>query len=571
MAAIVAPKLHLQAKRISGQTYYYAVRMARVGGRPRKVEQVYLGKVADLVAARHQQTEPKSVRTRRFGAVAALWALSESLGLRAEIDRQCANRQGPGASLGTYLVLAAINRVVEPRSKNRFAEWYASTSLARIVPLPPAAITSQAFWTAMDRFPLAAGMEILTRLTKPLLQACGDTELVAFDCTNFFTFIASTNGRSTLARRGHNKAKRHDLRQVGLALAASSPHHLPLFYHLYSGEQPDVKVFKAILPELHKTLVRLELGQATLVYDKGNLSKANQQLVDESGLHYVTAVPPHLFPDLLAIPLSRFTAATSPKLGGFLLQREERRLWSRDRVLVQSYSPELAAGQLGGVQQHLAKAKARLAELQASLRRRRQPKAKGRKPTRAGIEIVVAQILEAQHLRQLITVAIHEVGEGFELEYRMNDEAFEHLRQHLFGRRIWVSDRQDGSAEQIVEMAHQQNEAEACFRQLHGDEPVAWSPMWHWTDQKVAVHGFYMILALLLLQQLMQRARQAGDDRGSIAVLDELNRVDECLLVYPAAGQGKGRPRLVTKLSECSPQQQQLLEATNALAFAPTS
>jgi len=153
----------------------------------------------------------------------------------------------------------------------------------------------------------------------------------------------------------------------------------------------------------------------------------------------------------------------------------------------------------------------------------------------------------------------------------VNESFLVHLQEHLFGRRIWVSDRRDWSAEQIVEVAHQQNDVEACFRSLHGDEPVAWSPMWHWTDQKVAVHGFYMILALLLLQQLVQRARKAGDGRASNALLQDLNRVDECLLVYPATGQGKGRPRLVTKLSECSPQQQQLLEATGALAFAPTA
>ncbi len=53
----------------------------------------------------------------------------------------------------------------------------------------------------------------------------------------------------------------------------------------------------------------------------------------------------------------------TPKLAGFLLRREERRLWGRERVLVQSYSPELAAGQLAGVNQHLAKARRLLDEL----------------------------------------------------------------------------------------------------------------------------------------------------------------------------------------------------------------
>jgi hypothetical protein len=35
-------------------------------------------------------------------------------------------------SVGTYLGLAALNRVCEPRSKRAFAGWWAGTALGRI-------------------------------------------------------------------------------------------------------------------------------------------------------------------------------------------------------------------------------------------------------------------------------------------------------------------------------------------------------------------------------------------------------------------------------------------------------
>jgi len=44
-----------------------------------------------------------------------------------------------------------------------------------------------------------------------------DARILLYDTTNFFTFLATTNHRSDLVRRGHSKQKRHDLRQVGLA------------------------------------------------------------------------------------------------------------------------------------------------------------------------------------------------------------------------------------------------------------------------------------------------------------------------------------------------------------------
>ena len=562
--------MHIEEKLVNGQRYLYAVRSGRVNGKPRRLEQIYLGKLEDLVAARRGGLQPKSVRSRRFGAVAALWALSEELGLRALIDTESGGARGPGASVGTYLVLAAINRVIDVRSKNGFAEWYRTTSLERLAGVAPELLSSQAFWTAMDRFPAAAGNRILSRLLPRLLVEAGSSEVVSFDCSNFFTFIASGNQRSQLARRGHSKAKRHDLRQVGLALAVSASGQLPLFYHLYAGDQPDSKTFGSVWPELLEALRGQGLGQATLVYDKGNLSKANQNLVDEAGVSYVTSFAPHLFPELLAVPLDKFQAAPGQALEGYLWQREERQLWGRSRVLVQSWSPELAAGQEAGLRQHLAKAERRLQALQESLERRQQPGRGGRKPSPEVIEKVVAAALSAQHLRRLVKVEIKQQGDLFKFSYEVDQVHLEHLQNHLFGRRIWVSDRGDWSSEQILAAAHQQNDAEACFRDLHGELPAAWSPMWHWTDQKVSVHAFYMLLALLLARLLRLRARRAGDQRETAALIRDLASVDESWLAYPAGGAtGQGRPRVVHQLNECSPQQHRLLQATGALAFAP--
>ncbi|MHB8332664.1 MAG: IS1634 family transposase, partial [Candidatus Dormibacteria bacterium] len=67
---------------------------------------------------------PTTVRTRHFGAVAALWQLAGDLDLVATTDRHCPQPGSHTPSVGTYLVLAAINRVVSPRSKRGFAEWY---------------------------------------------------------------------------------------------------------------------------------------------------------------------------------------------------------------------------------------------------------------------------------------------------------------------------------------------------------------------------------------------------------------------------------------------------------------
>jgi len=53
-------------------------------------------------------------------------------------------------------------------------------------------------------------------------------QALAYDTTNFYTHIASTNLRPKLPQRGKNKQGRHDLRQMGLALVVDQVTRLPL-------------------------------------------------------------------------------------------------------------------------------------------------------------------------------------------------------------------------------------------------------------------------------------------------------------------------------------------------------
>jgi transposase len=556
----------LITKNISGHKYYYAVRSARVDGKPRNVDQVYLGKVDDLIALKQDALCPASVRTRRFGAVAALWQLASQLDLPATIDRHCPQRDRE-LSVGTYLTLAAINRIVAPRSKRGFAEWYRHTALHRLTGVKPEALSSQRFWDAMDQVPEQAPSAVIGEVAKRVLaQLEVEDQVVAFDCTNFFTWIDTGNHRSQLARRGHNKAHRHDLRQVGLALATTVQSQLPLFHHVYAGNQPDVTVFREVWPHLERRMRELGLGHATAVYDAGNVSKATQQAVDESGAGYVTSVPPSQYPDLLAEPLDSFTEATKPRLEGVRYQRSVRQILGRERVVVQTYSPTLAAGQLAGVQQHLTKALTRLGELQATLQAGRR-----RKPTDpATLQQDLDSILSAQHLRRLVRTQLSSDDQGrTQLQFEVDLDHLDHLVGHLFGRRLWLTNQVDWDSQAVILAARSQSEAEDAFRQLHAERAVAWSPMWHWTDQKVQVHGLYCVLGLLLVRLLQQRAREVGDHREPQALIADLDEVSECILIYPPAGGAQGRPRSVSTLEERTDSQQRLLVVTNALALGP--
>src|SRR6202022_2482417 len=135
-----------------------------------------------------------------------------------------------------------------------------------------------------------------------------DAEALVYDATNFHTYIASTNDKAPIAQRGHAKNKRFDLRLVGLALACSTDHRIPLGHIATAGNAPDPKVFAAALPRLVARLeaVGVDPASVTVVFDKGNNSGANLAAVDVAAIGFVGSLVPTQHRDLLAVPDEEF-------------------------------------------------------------------------------------------------------------------------------------------------------------------------------------------------------------------------------------------------------------------------
>ena len=106
-------------KRRGKQTYYYLVESARVQGKPRIVSQQYLGS-ADEVMAKLSATasgQPNRSAHKRFGDLAAVWAMLVRLDVAGIVDEMAPRRADAAASVGTYLALACANRIIAPCSK----------------------------------------------------------------------------------------------------------------------------------------------------------------------------------------------------------------------------------------------------------------------------------------------------------------------------------------------------------------------------------------------------------------------------------------------------------------------
>ena len=238
-------------KKRGGATYYYLVESARVQGRPRIVSQEYLGTAEELAAAMRGGGLglPDRVQHRDFGAVAAAWGLLEDLGVAGIIDEVAGTRPaGQPLSTGTYLVLAALSRLVAPCSKLAFADWWRTTAAPRFARIPATLCDHRRFWDAMHAVTADHLAEVSRRVALRAVEVFGlDCSSVALDMTNFATFIATGNGKAPVAQRGKAKQKRSDLRLVGLGLVVTRDGGIPLTWHAYPGDRPDVTQFSASL------------------------------------------------------------------------------------------------------------------------------------------------------------------------------------------------------------------------------------------------------------------------------------------------------------------------------------
>jgi len=543
---------------VRGRAYWRIVESRRVNGKPRPVPLLYLG-TADALLDRLLKAPSGRLQIRSFrhGDVAALTAAAQRLGIVSLIDRHVPRQTHRSPSVGTTLLLAAINRAVRPRSKRGWAGWAAQTSLPHLFPgLKPSTLTSQYFWDQMNAVSLEALTAIENGLTASVVGELGiKLDTLFYDTTNFFTYIASTNTRPKLPQRGHSKQKRADLRLFGLALLVSREGQIPLLSQVYEGNQADAKLFPDSLSRIRQRLaaLALELEDLTVVYDKGNLSKANQALVDEAPFGYVASLTPAHHRELLAIESCRYTPLSGGPLEGVRVHRLRRAIWGAERTVVLLISEQLRAGQRRGLEQHLSR---RLKALAAWKHQLAKPRSGPRSEESARRRI--AELRSGQHIGEVLRVEFDPRREGAErLRYGVDEAARERLETEVFGKRILVTNRAEWSSEEIVLAYRGQHQVEAVFRQAKDEEHLAIRPQFHWTDHKIQVHTFLCLLALLLARVLEREARKRGRTEGLSGLLDLLATVRLAMVIRPSGNKG-GRPRSAWQLEAGNPEAREL-------------
>jgi transposase len=362
------------------------------------------------------------------------------------------------------------------------------------------------------------------------------------------------------------------LRLIGLGLVVSVDGGVPLVSHAYPGNLPDVTQFPLMVGELASRFQSLVAGQPgagpaplTLVFDAGQNSEDNYAIfAGENPLfHFVGSLPPSDHPDLLAVPTKDYRPLEA--FPGLSAYETRKVVYGVERRIVLTHSERLHAGQSAGFDQTLGKARRQLQAVSARLARGRCRKPKDK------VEAEIEAILRPRWVSRVISTTLSgSQPSELRLTYRSNPRARAVLEGEIFGKRILFSDKgpELASSERIVSDYRSQEAAEGDFRQMKDRSVVSFSPMHHFTEQKIRVHVACCVLALMAARLMVREAGRAGISLSVRALLDSLGGIEETVLLYQGE---RGRPKARRMLTEMDETERQLFELFGLGAYAPTT
>ena len=557
--------MHVFERDVNGRRYRIAAQSVWDPVRGRSVaRQTVIGPataapVADLGATR-------TLGTRAVGDVGALIWVAEQLDLITHIDRACGELGVKGgASVGEFAVAVAIQRACSPGPKRDLAKFL-DGSVPRLSCLPSSAFSGQAYHRVAQQVSdeqLEHAQIAIAKAAVARFELSAD--VLAFDTTNFDTHIATVTP-GELARRGHAKSKRRDLRVVGLGVLVSETGHVPLLYRTYSGNSSDQAVLAGCLDGLRALHESLDEGegrqraQRTLVRDGGSWSPQLELDLDVAGYYSLISLPlGHAAAEQALLMAAKRGAMKwlTGRLSEVRAARVRAKVGDLDRTLVVVESQELLEGQKRGIAVALRKAKTELSKLDRLVQAKRI--------SRSSLEQRIKKTLAREHLSHFVVTEIGGNDKKPTLSWHVDAALRRQLEKTRLGRRVLCTDQHLWSIGRIVHAFRGQWNVEELFRRSKKGGVVPWGPSHQWADGSLRLHTFATVLGLMLVS-LAKIA--LGPDASALAMMGELADIRATLV--RTTTRGPGRRATVMLAPELTTQQRRAVKVFELDRWMPT-
>lgn len=532
---------HFHVKTKKGRPYLYVREIARVAGKPKVISQIYIGspeRTTQLVQS--PKKESLDLKVEELGALWIAHQMDKDFDLvRIVNDIVPRDAKEVGPSIGEYFLYAVLNRMIEAKSKHKLARWYHTTAIQQIRPVEIDELNSQRYWEKWDRVSEEQLKQISHAFfSKVWASVSTKADCLLFDTTNYYTFMSS-HTKSELSKRGHNKASRHHLRQIGLGLLVDRHTRLPLHYHVYPGNIHDSRVFESIMNDMFRVVCQLnpDHGEFTAIIDKGMNADGNFSWIDrQEKIHFITTYSPYFAESLSKVPLDNFTPVDTHKNRRLIAEekkndclrayRTKGDCWGKERTVVVTFNPITSRKKnytltalLGRLRQELLvmRTKVRNGEPQW-----RDPEVINARYIRLCHRLHISSNLYVLHFNRINNKLIMTFNKD---NYRI------HQKRISLGRNIIVTDQHEWTTDELVQANIDRWQIEERFKLSKDEDLVGTRPVRHWTDSKIRCHFFTCVVAITYMRLLELKLQKAGIQRTVTDVMDEMKHFHSVLSV----------------------------------------
>ena len=448
--------------------------------------------------------------SNRAGDVRLLWEIARDLDFIKIIDRICCqNPSIEGPSPGKFLTVWAINRVIDPESCTQLERWVKTTDLPLLTGIEPEAFTKDAFLSSLDficRYDsgIKRNLDYTPIIEDTLYQKWrnahplppGKKETIAYDITSILFFGVTC----PLALFG-DKAKKTQQMQVNLALIVSKYDKYAINHFVYQGNRQSSSTIKNLIARL----ADMAIDKGTIIWDRGNVSKAHVNSIESAGWKLICGVPKtsNEAKNIIKntnVPIEPDTFVHKSKSDHLYAVKTKGKLFGKERFVTVYVNQERRSRKINNLNLALAEIGEKLDELSEM----------GKDWSEAKLHKAIKGIVE--DWKVYFDTPVKRKGNGPRINWKLKTREIS-KRKKTFGKYIIHSTDEVLSAKEVIKAYFEKDFIEKVFRTFKTTEEI--EPVRHRKESRVRAYLFVCVLAYRLLAALHLKFEEAVGKEGA--------------------------------------------------------
>lgn len=482
----------------------------------------------------------------QLGALPVLYALLETLKIRAIINRHCPTRAE--VDHGTVALVLVLNRLMFPLPLYQVADWVAQTVLVAMLAVPAAKFNDDRLERTLDALYPHLEAIWLEVVSSAFQKADIDLSVVFYDLTAFVAHGRYAKSEVIDFGFAHNVPS--NKRKFKLALNTTGDGNLPWLYQLCSGRTIDLATVGSNMDKLARYLqTHGQSGVQTLVVgDRAMLDAKTACQYAKTGLRYLCGLRclENQHKALLSI------GSEEQFLKCPLVPGENPQYWGRGCTVAFEHEGSVVRHKglvvlSGPLRDEWRQTRHKQVQaLETELAQVRAEIGKPRLRTVKAVQNRVNSKLNDSKVGKLVQVDVYETSAGGVMMHWRLDEAVLAAQERLDGRYLLVTNDASLTHPQMFQLYRDKDGGEKRFFISKHDLKV--SPVYLHHDQRIASMLFINMLALLAYSLLQRQMHQHG---LALTTRQLIHKLEHLTLIETRCHDGSRLHRLTAISPEC--------------------